>query len=69
MCARQMGWSLVVALDELQRADPEARREVQVALGYPEEPLLGDEAAWRAATPATPAAHPPCVVGGDSAGP
>ena len=53
-CRRQMGWAVMIDLAGLASTDPAVRRELQAALGWPDDPLLHDVAAWRASTPDAP---------------
>jgi hypothetical protein len=64
-CRRQLGWSVVVSLAGLAGVEPVLRQRIQVALGWPAEPLLGDEHAFRAApAPAPPSRDAPACPDG-----
>jgi hypothetical protein len=59
-CRRQIGWSIIVSIPGLAAVEPALRQRIQVALGWPAEPLLGDAHAFRAApTPTAPAGQAP----------
>jgi hypothetical protein len=59
-CRRQIGWSIIVSIPGLDALAPALRQRIQAALGWPAEPLLGDERAFRdAPAPASPAAQAP----------
>jgi hypothetical protein len=64
-CRRQIGWSIIVSIPGLTGVEPALRQRIQGALGWPAEPLLGDERAFRAVpAPASPAGQAPECPGG-----
>lgn len=64
-CRRQIGWSIIVSLAGLAAMEPALRQRIQGALGWPAEPLLGDEHAFRAVPAvAPPARQAPTCPGG-----
>lgn len=63
-CRRQMGWSIAVSLAGLADVEPALRQRLQVALGWPAEPLLGDASAFRAALATPPLRDAPACPSG-----
>jgi hypothetical protein len=64
-CPRQIGWAIIVSLPGLAAVEPALRQRIQGALGWPAEPLLDDEHAFRTApAPAPPAGQVPACPDG-----
>lgn len=58
-CRRVMGWAVIVSLAGLAELAPVLRQRLQVALGWPAEPLLGDAHEFRSAPATEPSRYAP----------